>query len=94
MAQDQRGTTSSDAGREMSVLEARLTQGVILMFVAVGLFMTAIVLTTGPEELAGGALGRREGLLTLILTTPLRFLMPLLSFGLAGYSYVYLQKHQ
>jgi len=36
-------------------------------------------------------MGPREGLLILILGTPLRFLMPFVLFGLAGYSYIYLK---
>lgn len=93
MAQDQRGQIESDQNKQMSPLEAKLTWGVIVMFLLVGVISSYIVLTVGREELLGGAIGPRAGFLELILGTPLRFLMPFVFFGLAGWSYVYLQKH-
>jgi hypothetical protein len=65
----------------------------MVLFLVLGLISIPLVLVINPENAVTMARGGlRGGLITPIVMTPLRFLLPLALFGPAGYSYVYIRR--
>jgi len=93
MAQETSQGSASETSSELSGIRLRLNQAVMVMFLVLGLISIPVVLVMNPENAVPLARdGPRGGLIGLILMTPLRFLLPLALFGLAGYSYVYIRR--